>query len=128
MSAEAKHVAARSKRARRATGSERRNADPCTMVVLGASGDLSRRKLMPALYQMAKDGLLPEPFQLLGVGRDSYDDAAFRKLMRAELAKSDEIEGVDDAVWERLQRADPLRVGRLLAGGHLRARSRIDWP
>ncbi len=102
MTADPKRVAARPKRARRGNGAEQRNADPCTMVVLGASGDLSRRKLMPALYQMAKDELLPEPFQLLGVGRDSYDDAAFRKLMRAELAKSDEIEGVDDAVWKRL--------------------------
>ncbi|MGH7670323.1 MAG: glucose-6-phosphate dehydrogenase [Gemmatimonadaceae bacterium] len=72
------------------------------MVVLGATGDLSRRKLMPALYQMAKDGLLPEPFQLLGVGRSPYDDDAFRTMTRAELATSGDIEGVDDAVWERL--------------------------
>jgi glucose-6-phosphate 1-dehydrogenase len=72
------------------------------MVVLGASGDLARRKLMPALYQMAKDGLLPEPFEFLGVGRDSYGDDDFRTLMRAELEKSDEIDGLDDAVWNRL--------------------------
>ncbi len=72
------------------------------MVVLGATGDLSRRKLMPAIYQLAHDGLLPEVFELLGVGRDAYDDAAFRQLVRGELARADDIERVDDAVWERL--------------------------
>ena len=104
MTAPLKHVAARPSQVLRSIGPERRIAEPCTMIVLGASGDLSRRKLMPALYQMAKDGLLPEPFQLLGVGRDAYDDDAFRKLMRAELEKSDELDGVDDAVWERMSR------------------------
>ncbi|HEU4988811.1 MAG TPA: hypothetical protein VFT41_03430, partial [Gemmatimonadaceae bacterium] len=104
MTAPLTHVAARPSQVLRSIGPERRIAEPCTMIVLGASGDLSRRKLMPALYQMAKDGLLPEPFQLLGVGRDAYDDDAFRKLMRAELEKSDELDGVDDAVWERMSR------------------------
>ena len=102
MTEKPKHVAARPSQVLRAIGSERRFADPCTMVVLGATGDLARRKLMPALYQMAKDGLLPDPFALLGVGRDSYSDDDFRSLMRAELEKSDEIEGLDDDVWEKL--------------------------
>ncbi len=102
MSAQTKRVTARPSQMLRSIGAERRFADPCTMVVLGASGDLSRRKLMPALYQMAKDGLLPAPFQLLGVGRNAYDDDAFRALMRAELDKSDEIEHVDEDVWKRL--------------------------
>ena len=97
-----KRVAVRPSQVLRSIGPERRAADPCTMVVLGASGDLARRKLMPALYQMAKDGLLPEPFEFLGVGRDSYGDDDFRTLMRAELEKSDEIDGLDDAVWNRL--------------------------
>lgn len=102
MTAPTRRVPARPSQVLRSIGPERRFAEPCTMVVLGASGDLARRKLMPALYQMAKDGLLPEPFELLGVGRDSYGDDDFRTLMRAELEKSDEIDGVDDAVWTQL--------------------------
>jgi glucose-6-phosphate 1-dehydrogenase len=102
MTPETARVTARPRPSGRGRNAERRTADACTMVVFGASGDLSRRKLMPALYQMANDGLLPEPFQLLGVGRDSYDDDGFRQLMRAELEKSDEIEGVDDGVWKQL--------------------------
>ena len=102
MTAPTTHVAVRPSQVLRAIGPERRIPDPCTMVVLGASGDLSRRKLMPALYQLAKDGLLPEPFALLGVGHAAYDDAAFRTLVRAELERSEEIEDVDDAVWRAL--------------------------
>jgi glucose-6-phosphate 1-dehydrogenase len=102
MTAPTRHVAARPSPALRAVGAERRIADPCTMVVLGASGDLSRRKLMPAIYQLANDGLLSDSFALLGVGRDAYDDDAFRKLVRDELGKSEEIEGVDEGVWSRL--------------------------
>ncbi|HUX32952.1 MAG TPA: glucose-6-phosphate dehydrogenase [Gemmatimonadaceae bacterium] len=102
MTAQSTHVAARPSQVLRAIGQERRVAEPGTMVVLGATGDLSRRKLMPALYQMAKDGLLPDPFELLGVGRDALDDDAFRTLVHDELEKSDEIEGLDDAVWKRM--------------------------
>ena len=96
-------VAARPSQMLRAIGPERRAPDPCTLVVFGATGDLSRRKLMPAIYQLAKDGLLPDHFDLLGVGRDSYDDEAFRSLVKGELAKSDEIEGLDEGVWDTLK-------------------------
>ncbi|HEY5218822.1 MAG TPA: glucose-6-phosphate dehydrogenase, partial [Gemmatimonadaceae bacterium] len=102
MTSQIKRVAARPSQVLRSIGAERRVAEPVTVVVLGATGDLSRRKLMPAIYQLAKDGLLPEPFDLLGVGRDTHDDDAFRAMVRGELDHSDEIESVDDAVWERL--------------------------
>ncbi|MDE3128813.1 MAG: hypothetical protein KGL38_12450, partial [Gemmatimonadota bacterium] len=89
-----RRVAARPSQVLRSIGAERRIADPCTMVVLGASGDLSRRKLMPALYQLCHDGLLPDAFELLGVGRDAFDDDGFRQMVREELGKSDELEAV----------------------------------
>src|SRR5215208_5336227 len=82
---------------------ERRCGDPCTAVIIGALGDLARRKLLPALYQLAKDELLNRNFRILGVARDSGDDATFRVQMREALEKSDEIRGVDDAVWQWLE-------------------------
>ena len=53
---------------------------PSTFVILGAAGDLARRKLLPALYNLALDGLLPMSFAVLGVGMNDLDDAAFRAL------------------------------------------------
>ena len=53
---------------------------PSTFVILGAAGDLARRKLLPALYNLALDGLLPVSFAVLGVALNDLDDAAFRAL------------------------------------------------
>ena len=78
-------------------------ADPCTMVILGAAGDLTKRKLLPAIYYLAQQRLLPDDFALLGVGRDSLDDAAFQQLMRKALDESDEINRVDEKAWEWLK-------------------------
>ena len=47
-------------------------ADPCTVVIFGASGDLTRRKLVPALYNLHVDGLLPSAFAAVGVSRGLY--------------------------------------------------------
>ncbi|HTJ21024.1 MAG TPA: hypothetical protein VL383_01475, partial [Gemmatimonadaceae bacterium] len=48
----------------------RDRADPCTMIILGALGDLSRRKLLPAIYQLMHEHLVDERFTVLGVARD----------------------------------------------------------
>lgn len=72
------------------------------MVILGGLGDLTRRKLLPALYSLACDGLLPDQFALLGVGRDSLDDAGYRAILRDALGKSDEVKSVDEPAWTRL--------------------------
>ncbi len=55
---------------------------PCTVVIFGASGDLTRRKLLPALYNLMLDGLLPENFAVLGLGRKDISDDAFRAIAR----------------------------------------------
>jgi len=52
-----------------AEGMERLTTDPTTLVIFGATGDLARRKLLPALYNLAHDGLLPERFHLIGIAR-----------------------------------------------------------
>jgi len=55
---------------------------PCTVVIFGASGDLTRRKLLPALYNLMLDGLLPENFSVLGLGRKELSAEDFRDIAR----------------------------------------------
>jgi glucose-6-phosphate 1-dehydrogenase len=77
-------------------------ADPCTMIILGALGDLSRRKLIPAIYELMKEHLTHEHFAVLGVARDQQTDDTFREKMREALGASDEVHGVDDTLWQTL--------------------------
>ncbi|MDB4878292.1 MAG: glucose-6-phosphate 1-dehydrogenase [Gemmatimonadetes bacterium] len=73
------------------------------MVIFGALGDLSRRKLMPAIYQLMKEHLVDERFCVLGVGRDeTMTDDSFRAEMHKALTTSDEIRGVDKELWDAL--------------------------
>jgi len=88
----------------RAKLSSRRKAGPCTLVILGARGDLSRRKLFPALYLLAADGLLDEQFAVVGVARDELDDASFRKAVHEGLQEAGGEAGpLDEAVWKGLE-------------------------
>jgi glucose-6-phosphate 1-dehydrogenase len=76
-------------------------AEHCTMVIFGATGDLTKRKLFPALYQLAAEHLLAPGFAVLAVGRESsLTDETFRQRMRDALAESDEVKRVDDEVWK----------------------------
>jgi glucose-6-phosphate 1-dehydrogenase len=87
------------------TAVKRERTDPCTAVIMGAGGDLMRRKLMPAIYYLAAQHLLPEDFALLGVGgRDALKHEEFAAQMRDALDHSDEIKRVDGAAWEWLSK------------------------
>lgn len=57
-------------------------AEPCTVVIFGGSGDLARRRLVPALYNLLLDGLLPERYTVLGLGRKPLSDQEFRAIAR----------------------------------------------
>ncbi len=59
-------------------GLERLPVDPTTLVIFGATGDLARRKLLPALYNLAHEGALPERFNLVGVSRKEKERADYR--------------------------------------------------
>ena len=61
--------------------------EPCAFVIFGASGDLTSRKLLPALYALWHDMLLPARFAVVGVSRGDMDDAAFREKARAAVAE-----------------------------------------
>ena len=78
------------------------NPAPCLMVIFGASGDLTRRSLLPSLFELAREGLLPEPFAVLGVARSDWDDEHFRRSMRE--AVSPEDSGAEGA-WKGFARS-----------------------
>ena len=61
--------------------SSHRGAAPTVIVIFGASGDLTARKLMPALYNLGVDNLLPADFFFIGYGRSEIADDAFRSSM-----------------------------------------------
>ncbi|MBD3160861.1 MAG: glucose-6-phosphate dehydrogenase [Candidatus Eisenbacteria bacterium] len=90
------------KRKEEKTGSRRASpVGPNTVVIFGAGGDLTRSKLVPALYNLAKAGLLPDQFAVLGVSRVEKSDEAFREELAPaveELASA----GFDRDLWERL--------------------------
>src|ERR1700735_5792374 len=60
-------------------GLERLPVAPTTLVIFGATGDLARRKLLPALYNLAHEGALPERFHLVGVSRKEKEDEDYRE-------------------------------------------------
>ena len=74
--------------------------DPCIMVIFGASGDLTHRKLIPALYNLAYDGLLPPGFSVVGYARRPYTDEEFRQEMRAAVERFSRRQPIDPDVWE----------------------------
>ena len=58
------------------------NGEPCTLVIFGGAGDLSRRKLLPAVFDLYKKKLLDDTFRVVGVGIEKLDDATYRTMAR----------------------------------------------
>jgi glucose-6-phosphate 1-dehydrogenase len=78
-----------------------REPDPCAVVIYGASGDLTRRKLIPALYSLAFRRLLPERFAVVGVARSEETTDEFRARMKEAVREHGRDELRED-VWEEL--------------------------
>ena len=79
----------------------RRTPDPCVFVISGASGDLTQRKLFPALYALAARHMLPERFAVLGTARSPMSTDEFRKAM-AEAVRKHARDYFRDDVWQEL--------------------------
>jgi glucose-6-phosphate 1-dehydrogenase len=76
-----------------------RMPDPFLLVLFGATGDLSHRKVVPALFQLWRSNLLPHEYVLVCIGRRPYDDDSFRAEMRTAVDKFSRIQPVDPEVW-----------------------------
>jgi glucose-6-phosphate 1-dehydrogenase len=80
-------------------GESRKPADPCSIVIFGASGDLTARKLIPALYHLFKDKQMPPAFRVIGFARREKTDDSWRQELRAALDEFSRTKPVDDRVW-----------------------------
>ena len=78
---------------------QQRPAPPCAIVIFGASGDLTHRKLMPALYDLFEAGLLGKQFVVLGFSRSHISDEDFRASARRGVEQFTS-HGIPDRVWE----------------------------
>jgi glucose-6-phosphate 1-dehydrogenase len=75
-----------------------RSGEPCVLVILGASGDLTHRKLIPAMYEMHRAGMLHAATCILGVSRSSKSDAQWREELTPWVQK--QVKGFDEASWK----------------------------
>jgi glucose-6-phosphate 1-dehydrogenase len=78
---------------------ERFEIKPFTMVIFGGTGDLSRRKLLPTLYHIFKEGIMPEDFSIIGFASSSMSDDAFRDMIRDSIMHYDKGE-FDEGQWQ----------------------------
>ena len=86
--------------------------DPCVVVIFGATGDLTRRKLMPALCRLLGQGCL-EGMQILGIGRSALTKDEFEKFVREALDQSKKIEHLDEEHWRRFSERLHYMAGEL---------------
>ena len=77
----------------------RKAGEPCSVVICGASGDLTARKLVPALYQLFRERQMPSAFRIVGVARREKNDDSWRAEMRAALDQFSRTQPVDAVLW-----------------------------
>jgi glucose-6-phosphate 1-dehydrogenase len=83
----------------------RKNPDPCSIVLFGASGDLTRRKLLPALYNLGRDGLLPSKLAIVGFARRPKGDGEFREEMLEAVRDNARLYDESDPLWDEFARS-----------------------
>jgi glucose-6-phosphate 1-dehydrogenase len=78
-------------------------APSCAIVIFGASGDLARRKLIPAIYELAREKLLDDKSYVVGFSRSAMSDEQFRKTAREAVEKHARTKPIDESVWKSLE-------------------------
>ena len=76
-----------------------RITDPCNVIFFGASGDLMKRMLMPAMWNLRLEGILPTNFGIVGFSRSEYDDDAFRDAMRKAVDEFSRTGPANEPLW-----------------------------
>src|SRR5580765_2190431 len=79
------------------------SASPCAIVIFGASGDLAKRKLIPAVYEMMRENFLPEKFILVGYARSPMTDEQYRAECRDAVQKFARTKPVDLELWKKIE-------------------------
>jgi glucose-6-phosphate 1-dehydrogenase len=78
--------------------------EPCVLVIFGAAGDLTRRKLLPALYNLTREGALDARFAVIGYSRAAQTDDGFREQLRQSVANYSRSQPVDRGIWQDFSR------------------------
>lgn len=81
-------------------GVSSRFIDPCILVIFGATGDLTARKLIPAIYNLAREGQLPSQFAVVGFARRAKSHEQFREEMKEALNQFSRIKPIDENIWK----------------------------
>ncbi len=89
---------------------KQRTALPTVVVIFGASGDLTARKLIPAIFNLCLDNLLPSDFHLIGFGRKSIEDDQFRETTNESISKYSR-KTLNEEVWEHVRKNITYHVG-----------------
>src|SRR3974377_947404 len=76
-----------------------RPGDPCVMVIFGASGDLTKRKLIPAIFDLERQGMLPAGFTIVGVGRTPMNHDAFREYLLGAMREFGQLRASESTMW-----------------------------
>ncbi|MGE0671299.1 MAG: glucose-6-phosphate dehydrogenase, partial [Parachlamydiales bacterium] len=84
-------------------GVSSRFIDPCIIVIFGATGDLTARKLLPALYNLAKDGQLPAQFACVGFARREKTHDQFRSEMKDAIKNFSRSKPIDESLWNNFK-------------------------
>ncbi len=90
---------------------EDRTGDPCAVVIFGASGDLTRRKLMPAIYNLAVNRSLPSGFAVVGVARRDKTHEQFRAEMKEGVSRHSRRKPIDPTLWADFERGLSYEAG-----------------
>jgi glucose-6-phosphate 1-dehydrogenase len=109
-------------------------ANPCAIVIFGASGDLTKRKLIPSLYNLGSYLLLPAHFSIIGVARRPLSDDVFRHQLGKDLTELG-TQPVDPKLWSKFRERisycagefdNPATAKKTAAGAESLSRSRLD--
>ena len=102
-------------------------APSCAIVIFGASGDLAKRKLIPAIYELARQKLLDEKSYVMGYSRSQMSDEQFRQSAREAVEKFARSKPIDPQVWKSLESRMFYNAADYgSADGHARCDERLE--
>lgn len=81
-------------------GQKLRTSDPCILVIFGATGDLTSRKLIPAIYNLKREGQLPTHFACVGFARREKNHDQFRDEMKEAVSKFSRVKPIEESLWD----------------------------
>ncbi|MCF7806333.1 MAG: glucose-6-phosphate dehydrogenase [Simkaniaceae bacterium] len=81
-------------------GQGQRNIEPCILVIFGATGDLTAKKLMPAIYNLKREGQLPAQFVCVGFARREKTNEQFRDEMKTAISEHSRVKPIDEGLWQ----------------------------